>query len=145
MILAEDNNDLRVLLTQVLGALGTEVEAVADGGRFLVCIASHYEEGRKPMPVDLIVTDIGMPVCSGFEILDAIRAAGWKTPVIIMTGHQTPTVSARATRLGATLLIKPLDLLTFESTVVALLAARPDESDLIGAQGGPGSHRYARN
>lgn len=123
VILAEDNADLRVLLAAVLGDLGTEVETVADGGRFLVCIASHYDEGRNPSQVDLIVTDIGMPVCSGFEILDAIRAAGWKTPAIIITGLQTPLVCTRATKLKATLLIKPLDLDTFQHTVVDLLAA----------------------
>jgi len=125
VILAEDNEELRTMLAEVLDDLGTEVEAVADGGRFLVCIASHYDKGRAPGQVDLIVTDIGMPVCSGFDILDAIRAAGWKTPAIIMTGLRTPTLTSRASRLGATLLLKPLDLAKFESTVVNLLAEHP--------------------
>ena len=128
VILAEDNADLRSILAEVLGELGTDVEVVADGGRFLVCIASQYDEGRTPSEVDLIITDISMPVCSGFDVLTALRAAGWKTPTIIMTGLVTEPVRARAQKLGATLLGKPLDLATFQSTVASLLLARPPES-----------------
>jgi len=144
VILAEDNADLREMLADVLGDLGTEVEAVADGGRFLVSIASHYDDGRAPEQVDLIVTDINMPVCSGFDILDAIRAAGWKTPAIIVTALRTPLVKTRATKLGARLLIKPLDLQTFESTVVDLLA-HPPESDVEGARDGRASQPRSRH
>jgi len=125
VILAEDNADLREVLGDVLVSLGAEVEAVADGGRFLVCIASQYNDGHTPERVNLIITDVGMPVCSGFDILDAIRAAGWTTPAIIMTGSKTSLVSTRAAKLQATLLIKPITLETFESTVIDLLGARP--------------------
>jgi len=124
VILAEDDADLRAALIDVLRALGTEVEAVVDGGRFLVSVASQYNDGRTPKQVDLIVTDVRMPVCSGLDILDGIRAARWTTPVIIMTGLTTPMVHAKAAKLGATLLLKPLDLKTFEATVLDLLASR---------------------
>lgn len=122
VILAEDDGDLREVLAEVLSEMGAEVESVVDGGRFLVSVASQYNEGRTPRQVDLIVTDIRMPVCSGLDILDGIRAARWTTPVIIMTGLQTPTVRARAIKLGAKLLIKPLDLDVFKSAVTELLA-----------------------
>jgi DNA-binding response OmpR family regulator len=126
VILAEDDADLREVIAELLRDMGADVESAADGGRFLVSVASQYNEGRTPRQVDLIVTDIAMPVCSGLDILDGIRAARWTTPVIIMTGLQTPTVRARASKLGAKLLIKPLDLDTFRNAVIELLATRPD-------------------
>lgn len=122
VILAEDDGDLREVLAEVLSGMGADVEQVVDGGRFLVSVASQYDEGRTPRQVDLIVTDIRMPVCSGLDILDGIRAARWPTPVLIMTGLQTPTVRARAIKLGARLLIKPLDLEVFKNAVAELLA-----------------------
>lgn len=124
VLLAEDDKDLRDALIEVLGALGAEVEPVVDGGRFLVAIAARYDDGGAPSQVDLIVTDVRMPVCSGLDILDGIRAARWTTPVIVMTGLHTPNIRQRATKLGATLLLKPLDLAIFEATVLSLLASR---------------------
>lgn len=127
------------MLTEVLDMLGTEVKAVADGGGLLVCVASQYDEGHTPGEVDLIVTDVAMPVCSGFDILGAIRSAGWRTPVIIITGIVTDNVRARAVKLGATLLPKPIDLATFQSTVVDLLLAGPPESAQISSGRCPSS------
>ncbi len=125
VLLAEDDSDLRETLSDLLGTLGNEVEAVPDGGRFLVSIASHYDPGCSPAQVDLIVADVGLPVCGGLEILEAIRTAGWTTPVLIITGLVTPTVSMRATKLRASLLIKPFDAQSFESRVAELLLAGP--------------------
>ncbi len=125
VLLAEDDSELRETLSELLDTLGNEVEAVADGGRFLVSIASHYDPGCSPAQVDLIVADVGLPVCGGLEILDAIRTAGWTTPVLIITGLVTPTVSMRATKLRASLLIKPFDARVFESRVADLLLSGP--------------------
>ncbi len=130
VLLAEDNQDLRELLAEIMIALGTDVEAVPDGGRFLVSIAAHYREGHTFARVDLIVTDVGMPVCSGLDVLGALRAVGWGTPAIVITGLPTPMARARASRLGATLLTKPLDLALFQGTVLELLASRPAEGDV---------------
>jgi DNA-binding response OmpR family regulator len=121
IILAEDDAAPRELLAKVMRALGADVESSADGGRLLVAVASQYDEGHAPGDIDLIVTDIRMPVMSGLDVIEALRAARWQTPILLMTAYETPEVRARATKLGATLLIKPLDLDVFEATVRGLV------------------------
>jgi CheY-like chemotaxis protein len=121
IILAEDDVAPRELLAKVMRALGADVESSADGGRLLVAVASQYDAGHAPEDIDLIVTDIRMPVMSGLDVIEALRAARWQTPVLLMTAYETPEVRARAAKLGATLLIKPLDLDVFEETVRGLV------------------------
>jgi CheY-like chemotaxis protein len=121
VILAEDDTAPRELLAKVMRALGADVESSADGGRLLVAVASRYDAGQAPEDIDLIVTDIRMPVMSGLDVVEALRVAHWRTPIILMTAYATPTIEARATKLGATLLLKPLDLDVFEGAVRALV------------------------
>jgi len=87
-----------------------------------VSVASQYNEDRTPDGVDLVVTDIRMPVCSGLDIFKGIRAAHWTAPVILMTAYASPEVEKAAQNLNATLLHKPLDLDAFEQKVLELLS-----------------------
>jgi CheY-like chemotaxis protein len=122
VLLAEDDEATRTILANVLEAMGLEVIQIRDGGRMLVAVASHYKSGRTPEDIDLIVTDIHMPVVSGMELFKGLRAAGWTTPVIVVTGHAAPEAIEAAERLDAVLLLKPLDLDRFETAVRAALA-----------------------
>ncbi len=120
VLLAEDDEPTRIVLAEALRSMGLSVVDVADGGRMLVSVATRYREPAEP-DVDLIVTDVRMPVCSGLDIVEALRAAKWRTPVIFVTGHATPWVLEMAERLGATVMLKPLDLESFEKKVRDLL------------------------
>jgi CheY-like chemotaxis protein len=121
VLLAEDDESARRALAKSLRGLELEVVEVVDGGRLLVAIAAHYKGERHPEDVDLVITDVRMPVCSGLDVFRGIRAAHWKTPVIIMTAYETKEVRDVVATLGAVLLHKPLDLDVFESTVMRLL------------------------
>jgi DNA-binding response OmpR family regulator len=122
VLLAEDDDDGREMLATVLRQIGAEVDAVADGGRFLVAIASQYRDGNLTPAPDLIVTDIVMPVCSGLSVLEAMRAAHWTTPVIIVAGRDTPAARRAAMRFGATFMLKPLNLVAFQRTAQRLMS-----------------------
>jgi CheY-like chemotaxis protein len=124
VLLAEDDEDGRKVMAQVLTAMGLDVITTEDGGRMLVAIASHYKDGRTPDDVDLIITDVCMPVVSGLELFKGLRAAGWTTPVIVVTAHVTSDVQHAVARLDAVLLSKPLELGRFEDAV-QLALARP--------------------
>jgi DNA-binding response OmpR family regulator len=121
VLVAEDDEDGRELLVASLRQMGAEVDAVVDGGRFLVAIASQYRAGNVIPAPDLIVTDVVMPVCSGLSVLEALRAAHWMTPAIVITGRDTPFNRASAARFGATLMVKPIDLIAFLRTAQRLL------------------------
>ena len=107
------------MLASALRANGIEVDVVADGGRLLVAVASKYRIGSAAPPIDLMVLDVAMPVCSGLAVLEALRSARWITPVVVITGWDTPLLRATTDRLKATLM--PLELTTFQQTVQRLL------------------------
>jgi DNA-binding response OmpR family regulator len=123
VLVAEDDEDGREILAAALRQIGAEVDAVADGGRFLVAMASQYRDGNLIHAPDLIVTDVIMPVCSGLSVLEALRAAHWTTPVIVITGRDSSAVRTSAARCGATFMLKPIDLIVFQRTVQRLLSA----------------------
>jgi two-component system, OmpR family, response regulator TctD len=125
VLLAEDDDDEREAIASALRAIDIEADAVADGGRFLVAVASQYRPGPEVPAIDLMVVDVFMPVCGGLAVLEALHSVRWVTPVIVITGRVTPAIHDATERIGATLMLKPLDLTTFEQTVLRLLAHRP--------------------
>ena len=120
ILVAEDDPDMRELLTASLRDDGFNVEEASDGGRLLVRVASTY--AAPDTSIDLIISDIRMPICDGLQILRNLRRANWKIPVILMTAFSDPTTEAEATKLGAVLIDKPFDLDAFRTTVISLLA-----------------------
>ncbi len=123
-IVADDDPSARRILAATLRSMGFEVVEIADGGRMLVAVASQYKNGHSPTEVDLIVTDVHMPVVDGLEIFRELRAASWTTPTIVVTGDDAPQIHDTAARLGATVLPKPLDLDAFEAAVRQQLRRR---------------------
>ena len=91
----------------------------------LVAVTSQYRGDHSPGDIALLLTDVRMPVMSGIEIFKGIRAAHWRTPVIVMTAYETPEVRDAVTRYGATLITKPIDLDALERTIRDLLTPRP--------------------
>jgi two-component system response regulator AtoC len=125
VLLAEDDEAARRLLARCLREMDLDVIEVGDGGRMLVEITSQYKGGRSPQDLSLIVTDVRMPIMTGIDAFKGIRAAHWRTPVIIVTAYETSEVRDVVERFGATLLIKPIDLDEFEAQVRrALTTAR---------------------
>jgi DNA-binding response OmpR family regulator len=123
VLVAEDDDDGREMLSAALRQIGAEVDAVVDGGRLLVAIASQYRDGNTMPAPDLIVTDVIMPVCSGLSVFEALRAARWTVPVIIISGRDNPIVRSAAAKFGAIFMLKPIDLLAFQRTAQRLISA----------------------
>ena len=122
-LLAEDDESARTIIAKVLRGLGLDVIETGDGGRLLVAITSYYKNGRSPDDLDLVITDVRMPVMSGLEVFKGLRVAHWTLPVIIMTAFESPEVTDAVQRYGAALLLKPIDLDTLEALVRKMLAA----------------------
>ncbi len=78
------------------------VATVANGARAVAYLSEN--------PVDLVVTDLKMPVLDGFELLAHMGSRHPHLPVIIMTAFGTPDIESRIDKLGALSYIeKPLD------------------------------------
>lgn len=107
VLLAEDDPDLRSLLTACLRRAGYAVLPLA-GGHEALAMFSAASIGSQPLP-DAIVMDIRMPSHSGLELLMALRLAEWRVPVILVTGFGDEVTHQRAADYGAfALLDKPL-------------------------------------
>ena len=105
VLVAEDDAEMRRIVTTALRGAGYEVREAADGSQLLTQILA--QEMAPGAHVDLIVSDIRMPEWNGLLVLEALRDERWGIPVILMTafGDEPTRVSAR--ELGAVLLDKP--------------------------------------
>jgi CheY-like chemotaxis protein len=120
---AEDDAEMRRLVTDALRDDGYEVVELADGGRLLVDIAARLKAEPKGDEIDLIVSDIRMPICTGLQILEALRQAHWRTPVILMTAFGDDATRRQAESLRAVLFDKPFDLDDLRTAVANMLPA----------------------
>ncbi len=127
ILVAEDNDEMRRLVVDALRGDGYDVIAVSDGGRLLVTLAHGFVADHAGGLVDLLVSDIRMPSCSGLQILEQLRAAQWRIPVILMTAFGDSATRERARALGAVLFDKPFDLDDLRTAVSCLLRRGTDE------------------
>jgi len=129
VLLAEDDQDFRVLLATVLRADGYEVLEAGNGAELFDFVAFGLMGGQAKRSFDLIVSDIEMPGYNGLEVLDGIRDARIGIPVILITAFGDAEKHQAAERLGARLLDKPFDLAELEEAVEAALSKQtPAES-----------------
>ncbi len=103
-----------------LSADGYDVREASDGGRLLIAMTAHLREPDEA--IDLVISDIRMPVCTGMEILEGLRLAHRRIPVILMTAFGDDETRATAQRLGAILLDKPFALEDLREAVRTSLA-----------------------
>ncbi len=106
ILLAEDNDTSRLLISTMLSRRGHKVVAVTNGKR-----AVEAFEGRV---FDIILLDMQMPVMDGPETMGLIRAAekgtGRHTPIIALTADVITEHQVRYRAAGADSLIpKPVD------------------------------------
>lgn len=109
VVLAEDDPELRYLLTSALRNSGFEVTEAPDG-RAVFDALRHQVELAEAIP-DVFVMDVRMPHTTGLDVLRGLRTAGWSQPVVLMTGFGDEDTHARANEEGAAVVLdKPFDV-----------------------------------
>lgn len=106
VLLLEDNEPLREVLTHFLESSGLSVLATCDPAE-----AARLAQQR---PVDLLITDIALPGTSGDVLAEAICAASPQTRVLFISGEQVAPP-------GAAFLAKPFTPRQLLEAVGALL------------------------
>ena len=103
VLLAEDDGEMRDLVTRVLRDEGYEVLEARDGTEAI----ARLEEGD----FDLVLSDVRMPGADGMEVLRRAMARNLHQPVILMTAFGTIEFAVQAMREGAYHYIaKPFDI-----------------------------------
>ena len=120
ILVVEDNEELAFGLRTNLEIEGYDVEVAADGD-------AGFEAAKTCAP-DLIVLDLVLPKSDGFRVLRAVREAGLRMPVLILTARGEEADKVRGLKLGADdYVTKPFGILEFLARVEALMrrAAAP--------------------
>lgn len=85
LLVAEDDDRLRMVLERLLAAAGYEVTATTNGREAL-------EAALGGGPFALLITDINMPEMGGEELLRELKAKGVALPVIVLTARNDPAL-----------------------------------------------------
>jgi len=131
ILLAEDHAEMRHYLYAELRADGHHVSTTGDGNEMMHALTS-LSELPIAMP-DAIIMDVRMPGCSGLQILAALRAARWTTPVILITAFGETKLHEEAARLGAAAVFdKPFDVDDLKTALRNLehLGSAPPDANL---------------
>ena len=114
ILLVEDEQALRMTLTDRLRNEGYEVDSAADGDRGL---KKATEE-----PFDLVVLDVMLPFRSGLDVCREIRAAGMAVPVLMLTARNQTLDKVIGLKIGGDdYLSKPFDTLELMARIEALI------------------------
>lgn len=102
ILLVEDEDDVRDLVSQILEEHGYRVLAVATGKEAVQLSQSH--QGC----IDLLVTDVVMPGMNGSELADQLHRQRPDLPVLYLSGHPGDVLAQRGVDPDRTnLLMKP--------------------------------------
>jgi len=93
VLVVDDDDSMRQAIERLLHAAGLGTRAYPSAEALL---AESLVEGAA-----CIVSDFQLPTMSGLELLAELRARGNRTPVIVVTAHDTPALRREAIRRGA--------------------------------------------
>ncbi len=114
VLLVEDEVALRLFVGDSLRNEGYAVEYARDGCEGL--------EKATNLPIDLIILDVMLPRKNGFEVCQAIRAAGLPAPILMLTARSQIEDTVAGLKIGADdYVTKPFNMVELMARVGALL------------------------
>jgi two-component system CheB/CheR fusion protein len=117
ILVAEDTASIQFLLRKILTPHATRLEFVDDGKAALQHLNAAKEAGD---PYDVLLLDMNMPVMSGYEAAQRLRAAGESIPIIALTASAMLGDRERCLEAGCNAYVpKPIDWNLLESEVQA--------------------------
>ncbi len=114
ILVVEDHKNFRTLMAARLGQTGYIV-LQAENGQEALCLLENQQ-------VDLIISDIMMPLLDGFELIASLREANFNIPILIITAKESFEDKEKGFRLGTDdYMVKPIDMNEMLLRVSALL------------------------
>jgi two-component system chemotaxis response regulator CheY len=96
ILTVDDSPSIRQMIKIVLGPVGHTVIEAGDGAQGL--------EKAKSSKMDLVITDLNMPVMNGLELIKALRAMPSLIglPIVFLTTESNDAIKQEAKSAGAT-------------------------------------------
>jgi CheY-like chemotaxis protein len=121
-LVVDDQAEVLELLTTILHLQEAEVRN-----------AVNVDEALRIMavwPPDILISDIAMPDCDGYELIRRVRHAGAKLPAISLTAHARAEDRVRALAAGFQMHlskpVEPYELIVSVASLTGKLAQAPE-------------------
>jgi DNA-binding response OmpR family regulator len=134
ILIVDDDTDLRDALVEQL-SLHEEFEASA------VDTGAKGALAAKSNSPDLVLMDVGLPDTDGREVVRSLRKGGFKSPIIMLTGHDTDSDTILGLESGANdYVAKPFRFAVLLARIRAQLRQHEASEDAVFSVG-PSSFR----
>ncbi len=114
VLLVEDENPVRSVVSEMLRRQGHKVLEARNGSEGLELARTH--------PIDLLITDVVMPVMSGPELVERMASFAPGVPVLYTSGYTDNAVISSSLHQASAFLHKPFDMSSLRDEVAKLLA-----------------------
>jgi two-component system response regulator MprA len=122
VLVVDDEPAVRRALERALKLESYDVDLAADGEEALDAMATN--------PADAVILDVGMPRLDGLEVCRRLRAAGDRTPILMLTARDAIDDRVRGLDVGADdYLVKPFALRELQARLRALLRRTSENGD----------------
>ncbi|AMM25490.1 response regulator [Variovorax sp. PAMC 28711] len=123
LMVVEDEPVVRTLVVDLLQGLGYRTVEAADGAQALRILQSEQR-------VDLLVTDVGLPLMNGRQVYDAARLTRPDLKVLFMTGYAENAMLAHGfLKPGMEMITKPFAMEKLASKVLKMLRPHDRAAD----------------
>lgn len=114
LLFVEDEEDLIEIISDTLTKLNANFLTACNGQEALKIIEENND-------IDVIITDINMPIMNGLDMITEIQKKGIEVPIIVMSAHTESDYLNKAKELGvAEYLLKPFDFIKFIELLTSL-------------------------
>jgi DNA-binding response OmpR family regulator len=123
ILIVEDEVMVRMLVVDVLNDLGFSALEAQDATTALPFLHGSH-------PIDLMITDIGLPGVDGWELARLARKARPDIKILILTGFQSADAATLERDGLQDVMVKPFDMGAFEAKVMAMLSPTMESGEV---------------
>lgn len=106
-LFVEDEKDLLDIIAETLQKLGVNFLTATNGEEGLEVLKNNSD-------IDIVVTDISMPIMNGIEMIREIKNFNSEVNIVVMTAHTESKYISDVAELGVNdYLLKPFDFIKF--------------------------------